>query len=296
MRSGINLAAALMLGGCALSPQSIDIAPRPDVPDGTSVPNANSITITVNDSRGDRRVGSRGGIYRDTAFIDTRRALIVLSPAKRNTDPKLPTMSAPCRALDQRFLTMPSVLSRAICTAAAALFVAAAPTVHAAEKSATATAKGPRTKDGKPDLNGIWQALNSANYDIEPHAARAAMAMVPGQFVQVTVQAGESTELPVVPASAILQDQQGVHALRLNARIGRCPRMPAIGRAVESREEPGKPAHSPHEHGSIRRGCQRNRPYAIAIDLRWRPCTPVVRRMVHHRIGHGNGHAVRDIR
>jgi hypothetical protein len=79
---------------------------------------------------------------------------------------------------------MPSVLSRAICTAAAALFVAAAPTVHAAEKSAAA-AKGPRTKDGKPDLNGIWQALNSANYDIEPHAARAAMAMVPGQFVPV---------------------------------------------------------------------------------------------------------------
>ena len=58
---------------------------------------------------------------------------------------------------------MPSVLSRAICTAATALFVAAAPTVQAAEKSAAgATAKGPRTKDGKPDLNGIWQALNSS--------------------------------------------------------------------------------------------------------------------------------------
>src|ERR1041384_8877032 len=23
----------------------------------------------------------------------------------------------------------------------------------------------------QPDLNGVWQALNSANYDIEPHAA-----------------------------------------------------------------------------------------------------------------------------
>ena len=28
-----------------------------------------------------------------------------------------------------------------------------------------------RTADGKPDLNGIWQALNTANYDILSHQA-----------------------------------------------------------------------------------------------------------------------------
>ena len=38
----------------------------------------------------------------------------------------------------------------------------------------------PRTPDGKPDLNGIWQALNTANYDLQAHSARAAMAMRPG--------------------------------------------------------------------------------------------------------------------
>lgn len=32
--------------------------------------------------------------------------------------------------------------------------------------------KAPRTADGKPDLNGIWQALNTANWDIEEHGAR----------------------------------------------------------------------------------------------------------------------------
>ncbi|MDX1382489.1 MAG: hypothetical protein R3190_02540 [Thermoanaerobaculia bacterium] len=32
--------------------------------------------------------------------------------------------------------------------------------------------KAPRTPDGKPDLNGIWQALGSAHWDIEGHAAR----------------------------------------------------------------------------------------------------------------------------
>ena len=35
---------------------------------------------------------------------------------------------------------------------------------------------------GHPDLNGIWQALNEANYDIEGHDARPAMATRPGPY------------------------------------------------------------------------------------------------------------------
>ena len=45
--------------------------------------------------------------------------------------------------------------------------------------------------------------------------ANPQLKLVPGQFVQVTVQAGESVELPVVPASAILQDQQGAYVFGL---------------------------------------------------------------------------------
>src|SRR5215510_11942784 len=30
---------------------------------------------------------------------------------------------------------------------------------------------GGRTGDGKPNLNGVWQALTSANWDIESHEA-----------------------------------------------------------------------------------------------------------------------------
>lgn len=36
--------------------------------------------------------------------------------------------------------------------------------------------------DGKPDLNGIWQTLNEANYDLEGHAARPAMALRSGPY------------------------------------------------------------------------------------------------------------------
>ena len=39
-----------------------------------------------------------------------------------------------------------------------------------------------RTPDGKPDFNGIWQALNEANYDLEPHMARPALALRTGPY------------------------------------------------------------------------------------------------------------------
>jgi hypothetical protein len=44
------------------------------------------------------------------------------------------------------------------------------------------TYRAPRTPDGKPDLNGIWQALNEANYDLEGHEARPAMALRKGPY------------------------------------------------------------------------------------------------------------------
>jgi len=50
-------------------------------------------------------------------------------------------------------------------TAAALLMTGSGPAL------AQAGAQQPATIEGKPNLNGIWQAMNTANWNLEPHAA-----------------------------------------------------------------------------------------------------------------------------
>ena len=55
------------------------------------------------------------------------------------------------------------------------------------------TAGIPRMADGKPDLSGIWQALNTAAWDLEPHPAQSG---VPAGLGVV-----EGNEIPYQPAA-----------------------------------------------------------------------------------------------
>jgi hypothetical protein len=60
-----------------------------------------------------------------------------------------------------------------------------------AQVAAAAEAPGndiPRTPSGKPDFNGIWQALMNANDNLEASPPRAAYHLVPGDFVPVPGQ------------------------------------------------------------------------------------------------------------
>ena len=54
----------------------------------------------------------------------------------------------------------------------------------------------PRLADGHPELNGIWQALNEANFDIQMHAARPAHALRDGPY-------GPVPAMPVVALGAV---------------------------------------------------------------------------------------------
>jgi hypothetical protein len=69
---------------------------------------------------------------------------------------------------------------------------AAAPTYHP-----------PHGPDGHPDLNGVWQVLNTANFDILPHMASAAMALRPGPV-------GPVPDKPVLALGAVGSVPAGV--------------------------------------------------------------------------------------
>jgi hypothetical protein len=61
---------------------------------------------------------------------------------------------------------MRNVYVALVVTGVAVLLVPARPVM-----SQSPAYKAPRTADGKPNLNGVWQAFSEANWDIEPHAA-----------------------------------------------------------------------------------------------------------------------------
>jgi len=104
----------------------------------------------------------------------------------------------------------------------------------------------PRLASGKPDLNGLWQALGNAHWDIEPHAARPALAMQPGPVVPVpanevlalgavgSVPSGWGIvvggEIPYTPEAKALRDENRAKWLERDPEI-KCY-LPGVPRAT----------------------------------------------------------------
>ena len=109
----------------------------------------------------------------------------------------------------------------------AALWVGAVPTIGQAQ-----TYKAPRTADGKPDLNGIWEALNTANWDIQDHAARAGPMVALGAAFSVPAGLGvvEGNEIPYLPAAAAKKKENAEHWLAADPEI-KCY-LPGVPRAT----------------------------------------------------------------
>jgi len=69
--------------------------------------------------------------------------------------------------------------------------------------------KALRTVDGKPDLNGIWQAIGSANWNLQDHQARTGPVLELGAVLAVPagLSVVEGDEIPYQPWAAARQKE-----------------------------------------------------------------------------------------
>jgi len=75
----------------------------------------------------------------------------------------------------------------------------------------------PRTGDGKPNLNGIWQALNTANWDIEAHAAAPGLIAELGASIAVPGGLGVvEGEIPYKPEALAKKKANYTDRLKLD--------------------------------------------------------------------------------
>src|SRR5438477_5189237 len=102
----------------------------------------------------------------------------------------------------------------------------------AAFAQAPAAYRPPRTADGKPDLNGIWQAINTANWDLEPHAARSGPIVALGAVGAIPAGLGvvEGGSIPYQPAAAAKKKENAANWLTADPEV-KCF-LPGVPRAT----------------------------------------------------------------
>jgi hypothetical protein len=90
----------------------------------------------------------------------------------------------------------------------------------------------PRTPDGKPDLNGIWQAVGAAHWDVEAHNARKGPVVELGALGAIPAGLGvvEGGDIPYQPEALQKRDANRTDWLKLDPAI-KCY-MPGIPRAT----------------------------------------------------------------
>jgi len=109
--------------------------------------------------------------------------------------------------------------------------VLAAASMLAAQTQAPAY-RAPRTGDGKPNLNGIWQAINSANWDIEAHAAGPSPVREMGGAGLVAPGLGivEGGALPYKPEALAKKKENYAKRMELDPEV-KCY-LPGVPRAM----------------------------------------------------------------
>ncbi len=124
------------------------------------------------------------------------------------------------------------VLTLAIGAAAAAVERIDAGQAAAPPQRSAAAYRAPRAPDGHADLNGIWQSMNTANWDIQDHAARQGPVVALGASFSVPGGTGivEGNELPYQPWAAQKKKENAANWLTLDPEI-KCY-LPGVPRAT----------------------------------------------------------------
>jgi hypothetical protein len=78
-----------------------------------------------------------------------------------------------------------------------------------------------RTADGKPDFTGIWQAMNTANWDLQAHEARRGAVIALGAAFSIPAGPGivEGNEIPYLPAAAARKKENAENWLARDPEI-----------------------------------------------------------------------------
>ena len=86
--------------------------------------------------------------------------------------------------------------------------------------------------DGKPDLNGIWQTMNTANWDLQDHEARAGAVVATGAWGAEPGGQGvvEGGEIPYLPAAAAQKKKNFANRLTDDPEVKCFP--PGVPRAI----------------------------------------------------------------
>jgi hypothetical protein len=96
----------------------------------------------------------------------------------------------------------------------------------------TSTFKPPRLADGHPNLNGIWQAMNTANWDLEPHNAQQSLVLEAGAQLAEPGGIGvvEGGSIPYLPEALAKKKENYANRQKTDPEV-RCY-LPGVPRAT----------------------------------------------------------------
>lgn len=161
--------------------------------------------------------------------------------------------------------------SKALLFAAVVIVGLSATVFLSAQQRGATTYRAPRAADGHPDLGGVWQALGTANWDLQDHSAQAGPFFQLGAVGAIPAGAGvvEGGEIPYKPEALAKKKENQANRWKLDPEvfcympgIPRATYMPYPFQIVQS----AKVILMSYEYASSNREINMGKPVEAAVD------------------------------